>query len=257
MEYPEDFPVEKYLVWSKISTHKKRVILAKKIISEALALTDSWYVAFSGGKDSVAMAHLVNCLYPGIAMWSHKDDSDFPGEQEYIKMVSQKFGWKEKIVTSPVPVLDFIKQNNIDVCDDVHSRTSELADALFYKQVKEQERCFNGVFLGLRAEESPARRKNYYSRGALYSRKDGKRVCTPLATWKGEDVFAYLVSNDIPIFEVYFKTKFVDGDPTKIRLDSYIPSSFSRKGNCVWLKYYYPELFYKLAQIAPEVLQYA
>lgn len=254
MDYPESFPSAKYQLWARMPTYKRRVERAKAVIKEALDMGINWYVACSAGKDSTVLAHMVSLLSPGIEVWSEKDCFDFPEEKEYIQALAAKYSWNLNIVTPQANLYEAIKK--IDVCEDLHSRGTEFSDNFFYRLIAEQEKRFNGVFLGLRAEESNGRARNFRVRGHTYQRKNTKWTCNPLSTWKADDIFAYLVSHEIPILPVYFCTKFVDGDPGKIRKSWFLPSARAAEGHCVWLKYYYPELFQKLASIAPETTQY-
>jgi 3'-phosphoadenosine 5'-phosphosulfate sulfotransferase (PAPS reductase)/FAD synthetase len=57
--------------------------------------------------------------------------------------------------------------------------------------------------IGLRAEESRGRLMNRRAHGVLYPRGDGRWIATPLADWTALDVFAYLVSNDLPVSQEY------------------------------------------------------
>lgn len=60
-----------------------------------------------------------------------------------------------------------------------------------------------GVFMGLGARESFARRLNYLVRGDSYERGDGLRVALPLSSWSARDVWAVLVSRELPWLRVY------------------------------------------------------
>ena len=61
----------------------------------------------------------------------------------------------------------------------------------------------HGVFMGLGARESFARRLNYLVRGDSYERKDGLRVALPLSDWSARDVWAVLVSRGMSWLRVY------------------------------------------------------
>lgn len=252
---PKDgFPERKYRIYARLSIFKKRLKRAKKVIDEAMSCCDSWYIACSGGKDSVALAHLVNEQYPYVPVWSEKDDCDFPGEEEYITHLADKYNWDLTIERPPVSLWEEAKK--ISLCSDIHSRDSIFSSKWFYKMVDAQEKKYKGVFIGLRKEESRARLMNYACRGHLYQKKNGKYVCNPLSTWTADDTFAYLICNDIPIFEIYSKTLFHDGDPGRIRKAWFLPGQAARKGQAAWLKYYYPEIFNKLVEIDPQVGQH-
>lgn len=252
--YPESFPAKRFALWATLSLHKKRVERAKSVIAEALSKNLSWYVACSAGKDSVVLAHMVNEMSPGIEIWSEKDDMDFPGEHEYIQEIAQQYNWNINIVSPHVSLWSELEKQ--DICEDLHSKGVSFSDENFYALITQQEERFDGVFLGLRADESIGRCKNFKKRGHLYCRKNKKHTCIPLSTWQADDIFAYCVERQIPLLDVYYKTKFHNGDPTQIRKAWVLPSARASSGHCVWLKYYYPELFDRLAKISPEVLQY-
>lgn len=56
--------------------------------------------------------------------------------------------------------------------------------------------------LGMRAEESPARRTCFRIRGLVYE-AHGIVVANPIGWWSTRDVWAYLVSRDLPWHRLY------------------------------------------------------
>lgn len=255
MSYPDSFPAEKYQAYATLRVYKKRIIKAMTIAKKALDMNINWYTTCSCGKDSTVLSHLICKMSPGIEVWSEKDCFDFPGEREYLESLATRYKWNVNIVSPPDKELTG-ELGKVDFCEDIHSRGTSFSDTFFYKLITEQESKFDGVFLGLRCEESQGRLRNFKKRGHIYQRKNGKWTCNPLSTWKAEDIFAYLVSNEIPILPVYFNTAFVGGDPGKIRKSWYLPSARAASGHCVWLKYYYPELYQKLLEMDSGVSSY-
>jgi len=249
------FNYEYFRVRANLGVYKKRLFKSSEIIKKALSMDKSWYVSCSGGKDSVALAHLVSRLSPNIEIFSQKDDCDFPGEKEYLEDLASKFNWNLRIVEPDFSLFARIREFSDNICEDIHSRGKQLSDEAFYSLIRKQEERYDGVFLGLRAEESNAREKNFLKRGYIYKRKNGKMVCIPLAAWKGDDVFTYLVSNDIPIFDIYLKTS-LHSDPTKIRKAWFLPGACARQGQVVWLQHYYPDIYFELKEVCPEVSNY-
>lgn len=61
----------------------------------------------------------------------------------------------------------------------------------------------DGVFMGLGARESFARRLNFFMRGDSYERQDGLRVALPLSEWTARDVWAVLALRDLPWLRIY------------------------------------------------------
>jgi len=254
MIYPDDFPAKEFMLNAELDSYLRNVERSIEYIHKAFEITSDWYVAWSGGKDSTALAHLVTRLYPETEIWSEKDDCDFPGEYEYVKMVGEKYNFNLKI-TFCDSLWQAIQDQKIDICEDLHSRGTAFSDQFFYSEVAKQEARHDGCFLGLRDQESRGRRLNTYMRSAIYQKKNGKYICNAIHHWSAVDVFSYLVSHEIPILDVYFKTKFM-GHPTKIRKSWMLPSHQASQGYCSWLRYYYPEMFEQLKALHPEVKSY-
>lgn len=253
--YPDSFPMCLYMENSKLPSFTRKLEESKAIIHKAFEEVKDWYVAWSGGKDSTVLAHLVNSICPGIEIWSEKDDCDFPNELDYVKLVAKRYNFNLKLVMPGVSLWEEIKSLDIDICEALDRRGTLFCDKYFFSMVEKQEALHDGVFLGLRRQESRARQLNFASRGVMYRRKNGKWTCNPLTLWSATDIFSYLVTNDIPILDIYFKTKFL-GSPDNIRKSWMLPSDHSRKGFCCWLKYYYPEFFRRLAIVHPRVKSY-
>ncbi len=244
-----------YLLHSELSGYKKKVADSIIVITEFIKKNPACYVSWSGGKDSTAMLHLVISVKKSVKVMTEKDDMDFPGEDEYVEMMTKKYKLDIDIVRPEIKLWDIIGQ--YDITEDIHSRASDFSQKYFYSLIEKykKENKRSGVFLGLRTEESKGRRYNRKKKGLIYIKKDGDIICQPISDWTAKDVFAYLFSKEVPIFDVYFKTKYVKS-PEQIRKSWILPSFMSTQGQAVWLKYYYPDIFYKLAKINNKILQF-
>ncbi len=244
-----------YNLHSKLLSYKANIDLAKSVIDRFLDKDLKFTVNISGGKDSTVLMHLCNLLSPGIKMVSEKDDLDYPNEKEYLLELKSRYNLNLDIITPDVNLLDVLKDH--DFLSDIHSRGKDFSDKYFYNLLSkyQTENKVTGIFIGLRAEESKKRKKNFQVKGHIYQKKDEMFVCQPIAHLTVKDIFAYLFSNDIPIFDIYFKTNFV-GSPENIRKSWILPSFASSKGQALWLKYYYPEQFNILSKINPEIRCY-
>lgn len=251
-----------HLLWkahSLRSSFQKRLKETHDVIERFLSIPKNKkiYVAWSTGKDSTVLLHLVLQYQKNISVMSQNDDIDAPDIAAYRNNIVEKFGVKVDEVSQDCKILQFIQDNNIDITEDITSKESVMSDILFYKPIEKYRRQnkFTGYFMGLRRYESKAREKNFLSRGHVYQKANGAFVCQPLAQWEVRDIFAYFVLNDIPINPIYFKTKFKKS-PEHIRSNFLLPGSFSNKGEALWLKYYFPDLFNELAAICPKILAY-
>jgi len=242
-------------VWAQTRVYKARVDKAKRVVDQCLSLVPDSVCMWSGGKDSTAMTHLVSMIHPGIPVVTEKDDLDFPGERAYVERVLSMFGWNVRIISPEVSPQDWIMKHapGLTSEDDFHSRSAALSKECFYRLVEEASRKYQAIFLGLRQEESRGRALNRACRGVLYQKSNGQYTCTPIADWRGIDVYAYLVSNGIPLLDVYRCVGFMHADePFRIRKSWWIPGQSGRYGGVAWLRRYWPSLYYQLCEWMPD-----
>jgi 3'-phosphoadenosine 5'-phosphosulfate sulfotransferase (PAPS reductase)/FAD synthetase len=242
------------LMWSRTACHENRVEAAKRATIDMHDCCPSAYVAFSGGKDSAVLLHLVASLIPGVRAMSVKDDMDFPGEVEYVRDMARKAGAILDVLYPEFSLQQWLVDNAVrfDVDDDLHSRGTEFSDKAFY-QVVEQYRIAHGspgVYLGLRKYESHSRMMNRTKRGVMYQKQSGEVVCQPLCDWEGRDVYAYAFKHGIEFLPLYRCVRLAKS-PDKIRKSWWI-MNIASIGGWTWLKTYYPSLAKKLWQMFPE-----
>jgi 3'-phosphoadenosine 5'-phosphosulfate sulfotransferase (PAPS reductase)/FAD synthetase len=98
-----------------------------------------------------------------------------------------------------------------------------------------------GVALGVRANESRRRREHVRIFGLNYQRRDGIRVCQPIAHWPAEMVIgAILRDGSLPLNPVYRKLSSAPESLERIRDGTWWPvCAQSQRG---WIATYYPEL---------------
>jgi len=178
------------LAHAGLAVHKARVQRSLGIVADMAKRCPSAYIAWSGGKDSTALVHLV-CVEAGLPVraMSIKDDLDFPGEEEYVLDLSAEWGVACDIVRPPFSLQDWLKQHGaeLDPGEDMHGRDVAFAKKAFYLVVEAYRlsHASPGVYLGLRKEESRARMMNRIQRGPIYTKKTGETVCQPLCDWTG------------------------------------------------------------------------
>lgn len=172
--------------WAKTEEHKQKVKEAEKIILEALKNSRKPYVAFSGGKDSTCLLHLVLKYKPDITVW-HWDYGKYmprPFEEEII-LNARKIGARNIRIDS--------------------SKAYKYSEKVFYKAffgrvVKELlAEGYDAVFIGLRKQESIRRRERILQGRSLTSIKE----FWPLQNWDWKDVWAYIFTNELPYHSAY------------------------------------------------------
>ncbi len=237
----------------QLSSFKKKEDRAKQSIKDAFNRCENPYMAISGGKDSVAMAGLVNEVAKEMdrdfVLWGHLSDASFPATEEVIKLTGEKIGRKVIIDWSPVSAFDVVGRGS----EVLFGKQGYFFDAI--KNFVETEKK-DLAFIGVRAYESKRRMKavkvhgmNFESNVPTYC-----KICYPLAWYKLEDVAASIVKYDMPVHPIYFK-KCID-KTTWIRLGYVTATDLLNKGTAVFLKLNYPEMYRKLAEAYPEVKNY-
>lgn len=249
------------LVHARTAVHRARLDVARRRVLRMAEACPDAYVSWSAGKDSTALLHLVRreCGVPGRVM-SHRDDLDFPGEEAYIQRWSAAWGIEVDFLRPAFVLQDWIRghADELDADGDLHSRAAAFSEASFYSLLDEYRGRLGvpGVYLGLRADESRGRAMNRATRGVQYRKANGETICTPLADWRGIDVYAYLLSRGIDLLPVYRCVRLHES-PDRVRQAWWLPGATTRHGGMVWLRAYYPSLFRRLCELLPDAARHA
>ena len=245
-----------YIMYSRTQVFKNKKKRTQNLILKALNENKKPYIAVSTGKDSMSMLGLIYEL--GIIdIMFHDSRVELPESYNIISKINKNFN-TVKIIKSPVDVLEVYKKKNafeIGACEDI--AFTEAMMQPIESWIKENN--YDLAFIGLRKQESSRRRKMLCHYGSYFYSKTHKiNQCFPLADWKGEDIWAYLLTHPIlknMIHPAYYKDKLVD-DPAKIRISWYCDPTMSTKGHFLWLKHYYPHLFENLLKSNPEIISF-
>lgn len=180
--------IEFFNLWAETEEYHGRIQEAKKVIEKALKNYKNPYISYSGGKDSTVMLHMVLQQKHDISVW-HWDYGDQLMPRDIEEEVLNNAG--------------MIGAEEIIVCkrqgDDARTNSGPGYKQFFgtLKKLKEKYGWDLG-FVGVRQEESRRRTRIYKS----FFKEDN---CYPLLklTWK--DIWAYIVSNELPYASVYDK----------------------------------------------------
>lgn len=113
---------------------------------------------------------------------------------------------------------------------------------------------YDGSFVGLRREESRNRDRLFTMRSALYFAKTRQLwICCPLEHWTAQDIWAYIVEQDLPYNELYDLSMF---GRERARNGAMFGNIGHRYGRLVALKRNFPEWFNRLARECPEIRRY-
>lgn len=236
----------------------RRMNGAKHIVDRTLSKASRVACAWSGGKDSTCMAHLVTVEMgaKGVELLSEKDDLDYPGEEAYVAELAAQWGATLRIVRPTISPTSWLNEHatEMGVGDDIHGRRAGLSKVCFYRLMEEANRSYDAVMLGLRAEESAQRKALRRRRGPVYPlRSQGGQIRgLPIIDWKGIDVYAYAISRGIELLPLYRCIGFMHATkPWMVRKSWWLPGDSATYGGVAWLRRYYPSLYAKMQEWFP------
>lgn len=240
-----------YLARSKTNGFQKRVSEAKKILEEFLSNCERPYLSFSVGKDSEAILILLFQMgITNISVCTQADDLDYPDKQQYGKKIIEHLGFTDYTYDNS----DISAVTQLARTEDVSGTFTHVMNRFVVTRNRD------ALVMGLRAEESNDRKRLIKAFGHTYERKskaiDGakEKVCLPLYNWRGEDVFALIVSTETPYMHVYDKDD--DRMSHEIRFSWMVSPQFFDRDVTAWFRRHYPEHFAKLVQKVPSLLRY-
>lgn len=182
---------ETFLLHSRTEGFQRHIEIAQEIIKNALQKYRKPYIAFSGGKDSTCMMHLVLQQKPDT-MILHWDYGRYfiPLEmhQEIIEN-TKKIGAKNlRIETSTKYERLGREARNIIGTEMIGKLIPQLI-----------EEGYDAVFVGLRRLESLKRKRRINAGRSLTEMPE----IFPIHLWSWMDVWAYVISNDLPYLSHY------------------------------------------------------
>ena len=232
---------------AKRASYQAKLPKAKELISTALSQMNNPYLSFSGGKDSLVMLHMVLAQKPDISVVYWDAGASYPDTDQFLAQISKEWNF-ELIRFKTKPILAVFREYGL-----AHPQIEQKTMiATVYEPIKQllNEYGFDGVFVGLRKEESYGRKQLITYRGPLFKAR-GILECLPVAYFTVEDIWAYITTHNIPYNSVYDRTTMRLRN--EIRVSYWCGESLRRRGRFMWLKKEYPELYNKFASEFPEV----
>ncbi len=279
--------------WRKHATTDgfRRRLDAALSVARRAAEKGRFYAALSGGKDSAAMAGVLREAGVPLEGVYAASAFDYPGALEAVDALG-------KAVGMPVTVLhpaeldrhvdricarygrvrprrrpgvreydewDLLRCFPPGVCVLDEGPMKLLVDATGHANLltaHQYAEGFDGCHTGVRRLESLARHFNWRAKGALYKSKvDGRWTSTPLVTWSGKDVWAFLTTRKLPVLTYYrlaYETGLAADDPAKIRTGSaLVYADVARRGVLRPVPKVYPEFWARLVRARPELADFA
>ena len=234
------------LLWAEMDQYKRKKRKVFDDVKSMIAISQNPYIAFSCGKDSSVLADIVLQINPKIKMRFISS-----GETRIVHNVDDIMDYFRDKYSADIEEINF---------DRVFSE--KWKNASFDEQRKAGRRDiqnvdnskYDGVFMGLRRQESRARqisliccKTDGLPNGMYkYSNKEFFRMC-PLERWKTEDIGAYISENGIPTLKWYKQFGFEGRTTARITGDAV------RQNTLFFLKLNNPAGYQKIVERFPEL----
>lgn len=198
-----------YLAHYRSDGCQSRIASAREIVRAhpGYALSVSW------GKDSVAALILAASVWPTLTVLNarYPNPAERFADMDRVRDLALAMPALSKVtyveVTCPGEWCMYERAGRAFAEPEA---PEEREAARWWKQgftsamraAQERAECV-GVMLGLRQDESRARRMNVVTRGTSYTKRDGLNVALPMARMRGSDVWAVLVRAGAPWLRIY------------------------------------------------------
>ncbi len=170
---------------------KSAILLIREFERQALALSpEGYYVAFSGGKDSIVMEHLFKLAGVKYRAYYNNVTIDPPELVQFIKRYYPEVTWNNV----GKHLVSYMADNK--VCGPP-TRLIRWCCEIY----KEQGGIDSFRAIGVRAEES-ARRKGLWKIVAT-DRNTSRPILCPILYWTESDVWQFIRSHNMPYCSLY------------------------------------------------------
>ena len=204
-----------FQMWSATERFRQKVEEAAVIIKKALKQYEKPYVAFSGGKDSTCVLSLVLEQKKDVMVFHWDYGKYMPYWVEYeVRKNAKKIGARD------------IRIGTSRRYKDEHYKGPVWYKVFFGAIVPALlNDGFDSVFVGLRMEESAGRKNRIQNDVSLTRMKE----FFPIYNWTWMDVWAYIVSRNLPysvIYDMYAKVEGWD----KVRFSTFFDPEMDKFG---------------------------
>jgi len=241
---------ERYRLLFGLSATRKKVAEAKRIISQAFAdaPVSRWYVACSFGKDSMVLQHLVREINPDVTVVFIDDQASYTSfDYGLIKSYAQAI---RNFIHLKWDKVALIQQEN-DIYQNGKATLYQTMFEPLFAWLKAEPH--DGLFMGLRKEESAGRLFSMAKHGAIHQYQTGAQKgswrCVPLQNWAVDQVGAYLIGHDLPILDIYLKMGFE-------ARSGVFGSSNAHLGRIAYLRQHCPADYERYISIVPDARNY-
>lgn len=238
------------------------------------------YLAFSGGKDSVVVAHLARQVDPAVPIVWFDSGCEFPETRAYIHQLANDWGLNLTITRTTPTLLEALVATGTWDHDAPTGPSLNLRKAIIEGPSQLAHELHGpGELWGVRAAESHGRRtlhrvqlrrqiadhchdccttpgQQRNQHGGIVARKDGTTAYSPIWNWPTTNVWDYLAANRIPANPVYDKLARIGAPEQAMRVSHLIDAGHLGTGRVTWLRRGWPTLYDELVTALPRISEY-
>lgn len=249
-----EYDRKRFMLVAKSRRFARRVAEAQEAIRQAIKQCKNPAVSFSFGKDSLVCLDIARRIKPDILVINI--DRGEGGDLDEAVQMYEEFARENNLnyhrVKTPKEIFEIYQE-----AGSIHNLTHKNLRKNLEVGIKIANEMFNidCPIIGLRAEES-AERMHLLKYGTFHYDKTEKIYkCKPVLHWKGDEIWAYIVSHGLPYLPWYDKEARFCGYE-KARYSNWAGLAQKTYGRFIHLKVNYPEEFNRLAKMFPEVKKY-
>lgn len=189
-ELPVDLPIPEAFTGLDFSWGLRQLVgQATREIERALARVQRPYIAYSGGKDSTVLVHLVHAVDPTVPVIWSDDELEYPQTVQHMEALKARLGDQFIALRGHSPHASWFRSwSDQPYWREPLPGTVEIAGMMADWATQQG---YGLTFLGLRGEESKARANHLEEVGATYRRRGGL-VCAPLHRWGDEHIWQFI-----------------------------------------------------------------
>jgi len=233
----------------------KEIDRAMAVINEAISLYSHPYVSMSWGKDSIFLFYLIRQINPDIPLIYVNSNYALPDTYEIRDRLLDLWSPNYHEINQPV---DYIELCKIAGLPSERTETGQKkVIELLKKNLLDEfalNHSFDLCFWGIRRDESRMR-TGMVKKYNFFIQSGNIHKCHPLAFITLQQLWYFYEKFNIPINGIYLKNKFLD--KYQIRNTGWLSNDGAKRGQIIWLKYYYSEIYNKLSKEFPIIRKYA
>lgn len=243
---------DQYILAAKLPAYQRKVEKAISVIREALSVSQTPALSFSGGKDSIVLLDLaVQAGFRGRLVffkYGIATDVETPKENiELLEYYASRHNLEYSVLTCLGEVDCWERCGRFILAPETAEETRIFRETNYDYAKKsaafEDEYGIDLNIIGMRKDESNTRRMMLSQKGAVYKTKTRRSVtCCPLLNFSDTDIWAYIYSHHLRYLSIY-DYPYIDRRKNRNEITLLYNHFILEQGMLFHYKQMYPEFF--------------